>query len=117
LQNQFRNICRKPRSHSSGLTFTPPAKRKKPDSPHHGLGYGSEILDTQTYEGHQTQLTKQLNRPIQNKLAIASLMAETAANRRKWILVERPSVKVVTNKFPPLKEFDLVCINYYYMGV
>ena len=43
-------------------------------------------------------------------------MIETAANRRKWIVEDNPSIKEVLSKFPLLKEFDMVIsyISYIY---
>lgn len=110
LQNRFRNIRRRPRSHSTGLAFTPPNKKRKPDNlQHHGIGNLSmEVLDNDTYESNIKQLQRQLDKHIKNKAAISSLMSETAPNRRKWILEERPSIHEVTNKFPALKDFDMV---------
>ena len=69
-----------------------------------------EALDDDAYDSNVKQLQRQLAKPVKNKAAISSLMAETAANRRKWILEERPSVREVTDKFPSLKDFDMVHI-------
>ena len=111
LQNRFRNMHHRPRSHSSGLTFTPPNKRRKSDNQqHHGIGYLLEASDDDTYESNIKQLQRQLNKPVKNKAAISSLMAETAPNRRKWILEQRPSIYEVTDKFPALKDYDMVHI-------
>lgn len=33
-------------------------------------------------------------------------MAEMVSNRRKWILEKGPKISAVTNKFPPLEEYD-----------
>ena len=112
LQNRFRNIRRKPRQQSSGLTFTPPPKKRKlNDSQNHGSHYHiQQTLDDDSYESSRKQLLKQLSKPVKNKAAIASLMAETSANRRKWILDDRPSIAEVTEKFPPLRDFDMVSL-------
>ena len=36
-------------------------------------------------------------------------MAETSANKHKWIVDKKPSVLEVIKKFPTLKTFDMVC--------
>lgn len=76
----------------------------------HGIGHLQEALDDDTFDNNIKQLQRQLAKPVKNKAAISSLMAETAVNRRKWILEERPSIREVTDKFPSLKDFDMVHI-------
>ena len=56
------------------------------------------------HEIHISQLNKQLAKTTRNKAALKSLMIETAANRRKWIVEDNPSIKEVLSKFPLLKE-------------
>ena len=73
---------------------------------HHGIGYlSTETLDDDTYESNIKQLQRQLVKPVKNKGAVSSLMVETAPNRRKWILEERPSICEVIDKFSCLKGF------------
>ena len=69
-----------------------------------------ETLDDDAYENNIKQLQRQLTKHVKNKAAISSLMVETAPNRRKWIVEERPSIHEVTNKFPALKDYDMVHI-------
>ena len=39
---------------------------------------------------------------------VLTLMKETAENRRQWIRNERPTVKVILDEFPCLKEYAVV---------
>ena len=104
----------KPRSHGTGLDFSPPTKKKKIQLGNHGYNpYAYTLLDEETYDLHLSQLHKQLSKKTKNKASLLSLMAETAANRRKWIIEERPTVSDVLNKFPTLQEFDMVCYELY----
>ena len=118
LQNHFRNIHRKQHQQSSGLTFTPPPKKWKLNyTQNHGPDHHlQEILDDDSYESNIKQLQRQLYKPVKNKAAITSLMAETSANRRKWILDDRPLIAEITEKFPALKDFNIVCIYKYTCG-
>ena len=77
--------------------------------------FAGSLLDEQTYELHIGQINKQLAKTTRNKAALKSLMIETAANRRKWIVEDYPSIKEVLNKFPLLQEFDMVsyCCSIY----
>ena len=77
---------------------------------HHGLDdiNSRDLLDEDAYQSNLNQLDWQLAKPIKNKAAIGSLMSETAPNRRKWIIEDNPSIRQVLNKFPPLKDFDMV---------
>ena len=113
LQTRFRNIRRKPRSQpSSGLTFVPPAKKKKPESRcNHGAEPELGLLDEATYDKHLDQLHRQSSRMTRNKAALTSLMQETATNRRTWIVQNRPPISEIAEKFPLLKEFDWVSVN------
>ena len=91
LQNCYQNLQRKPRNSTSGLTFTPPAKKQNTTgfNVHHGLDdmNSRDLLDD---ESNLKQLDQQLAEPIKNRAAIGSLMSETAPNRRKWIIEENP---------------------------
>lgn len=104
---------RKPRSHGTGLEFSPPSEKKKIQLGNHGYNpYAHTLLDQETYELHLSQLHKQLSKKTK-KASLLSLMAETAANRRKWIIEEKPTISDVLSKFPILQEFDVVCFCSY----
>ena len=108
METRFRNIRRKPRSSSIGLEFSPPTKKKKIGI--HSCPQSSSLTDDATYKLHLKELEKQWLKKTKSKSALSSLMAETSANRHKWIVEEKPSVLEVTRKFPMLKTFDMVCI-------
>ena len=48
-----------------------------------------------------------------NKAEILQLMKETFANRRKWIINDdRPSAEEVHTRYPCIKRYDVVSLNY-----
>ena len=104
---RFRNLRRNPRSSSTGLSFSPPVKKKKLGN--HSVFLPIEPLDDETYNLHVAQIDKQWSKKTRTKSALSSLMYETLPNRRKWILESRPSVSEVVQKFRTLTDFDLVC--------
>ena len=108
---RFRNLRRHPRSSSTGLSFSPPVKKKKLGN--HSAFFPTELLDDETYELHVGQIAKQWTKKSKTKSALSSLMCETLPNRRKWILESRPSVSEVVKKFPTLTDFDMVCVCSY----
>lgn len=68
-------------------------------------------LDEATYLRHVGQIQHHYSKGMaRSKSALMSLMAETSGNRREWITGERPTIVAVTEKFPPLKEYDMVCM-------
>ena len=105
---------RKPQSQASGLSFTPPAKKKKPEKNKnhvtaYSYGYEQKSLSSeQTYKALTDQIVKQFSKANKNKTTLTSLMKETAANRHKWITEEKPLISEVLCKFPLLKDFDMV---------
>jgi len=113
LQNRFRNVRRKLREHL-WTNFCSTCQEKRSSSSHHDVVYcNNQLLDELTYQDHTKQLTRQLSKPIKNKAAIISLVAEMAPNRRQWILAKGPRISEVTNKFPSLEEYDMVCLLCY----
>ena len=102
----FRNLRRNPRSSSTGLSFSPPIKKKKLGN--HSGYFPVEPLDEETYILHVTQINKHWSKKSRTKTALLSLMNETLPNRRKWILETRTSVSEVLEKFPTLVDFDMV---------
>ena len=112
LQHRFRNLRRKPLSSAAGITFAPPAKRRKVQSKCFDgqENVAHQLLDEATFLRHTDQIKQQWLRGTRNRSALASLMQETSANRRKWIVEERPVIASVTEKFPPLKQLDMVCL-------
>ena len=108
---------RKHQSQASGLSFTPPVKKKKPEKNEshvtaYSEGYNKKTLcSEQTYKALTDQIIIQFSKPNRNKTTLTSLMKETAANRHKWITEEKPLISEVLCKFPLLKDFDMV-INY-----
>ena len=112
---RFRNLRRNPRSSSTGLSFSPPVKKKKLGN--HSVFFPTEPLDDKTYNLHVAQLDKQWSKKTRTKSALSSLMYETLPNRRKWILESRPSVSEILKKFPTLTDFDLVCGELPYMHI
>lgn len=105
---------RKPQSQASGLSFTPPPKKKKSGKNGNHVtaySYGYEhksICSEQTYEVLTDQIVKQYSKTNKNKTTLTSLMKETAPNRHKWITEENPLISEVLCKFPLLKDFDMV---------
>ena len=72
-------------------------------------------LDNSTLQMHLNQLQRQCSKSTKNKASIKSLMEETATCRRKWIVQERPTISAVIEKYPPLKDFDMVTMQYLIM--
>jgi len=64
-------------------------------------------LDDHTYERHLKALDKASSKTAKNNEAIISLR-ETAPNRRRWIVEERPQVPTVLQKFEALRMYDMV---------
>ena len=104
---RFRNLRRNPRSSSTGLSFSPPVKKKKLGN--HSVFLPTEPLDDETYNLHVAQIDKQWSKKTRIKSALSSLMYKTHPNRGKWILESRQSVSEVVQKFCTLSDFDLVC--------
>lgn len=102
---------RVPRSSRTGLDFTPP-DRKKESALHQGLSHSGRILDDLTYQRHKTALSQEYDRKMKITESTLMLMQETAANRRKWIQEERPSVTIVIKEFPCLKEYLAVSVSF-----
>ncbi len=69
------------------------------------------IIDEVTYKRHKMALVHQ--KSAESTLV---LMKETAANRREWIMKERPTVKVVLEEFPCLKDYSVVSIPSFCIG-
>ena len=107
----FKNMRRVPRSSRTGLDFTPP-DRKKESALHQGLSHSGRILDDLTYQRHKTALSQEYDRKMKITESTLMLMQETAANRRKWIQEERPSVTIVIKEFPCLKEYLAVSVSF-----
>ena len=97
---------RKPRADSLGLDVRPPPS-KKPKLTNHG----SEVtvnVDDQSYRRIVKELEKEEAKVIKNRASIEVLMRETQANRRKWIVEERPSIATVLKTFPSLRKYEYV---------
>jgi len=65
-------------------------------------------LDDHTYERHLKALDKASSKTAKNNEAIISLLRETAPNRQRWIVEERPQVSTVLQKFEALRMYDMV---------
>ena len=65
-------------------------------------------LDDHTYERHLKALNKASSKTAKNNEAIISLLRETAPNRRRWIVEERPQVSTVLQNFEALRMYDMV---------
>lgn len=102
---------------SSGLSFKPPAKKMKPENIGNHVtsftyGYGQQLLcSEQTYNALVDQLIKQSSKSNKNKTTLASLMTQTAPNRHKWIIEDKPFISDILSKFPVFKDYDMV-INF-----
>ena len=106
LKNRFKNV---PRSARTGLEFTPPSKKKKSTLNHNWTNEESRILDETTYQRHKAALIRDYDSKVSSKAdSTSTLMKETAANRREWILKERPTIKTIIKHFPYLKEEHVV---------
>ena len=69
--------------------------------------------DEQTkYEQNVTDLHNEMKKEKPSKKVIKSLMNDTFAVRRNWIMVEHPSVQDVLEKFPPLKAAQHVSASF-----
>ena len=94
------------------MTFTtPPKKLKKEKSlANHAAtpSLAAQKYSLDNYTWHLEQLHKQLEKKCKCKDGIISLMQLTSANRHAWILDDKPSIKEILSKFPPLKEFEIV---------
>ena len=53
-------------------------------------------------------LDKASSKTVRNNKAIISLLRETAPNRRRRIVEERPQVSTVLQKFAALQMYDMV---------
>ena len=60
------------------------------------------------YEQHLKYLQKRYNTCEYSSTTITTIMEETAALRRKWIIEECPPIKEVSDKFPCLKKPKMV---------
>ena len=86
LQTCFRNMRRKPQSQASGLSFTPPTKKKKPEkNGNHVTAYShgyenNSLCSEQTYDVLTDQIIKQFSKTNKNKTTLTSLMKEMAPN-------------------------------------
>ncbi len=93
---------------SLGLDLSPPAKKTK-TSTRHGPEIGAQMdATTYMYKRNLKQLWKEESKAIKNKSAIKVLVRETTSNRKRWIAMDRPSLEVVVQVFPSLREYDYV---------
>ena len=102
LKTRFKNLRCQPRADHTGLEFTPPPSKKKRISLfNHECPTSVQpmTLDDHTYASSKT---------VRNNEAIISLLRETAPNRRRWIVEERPQVSTVLQKFTALQMYDMV---------
>ena len=101
---------RKSRSKITGMEFGKPVRKESKNScAHPQFTHHGKLLDEDTYKRHKQALVKEVN--YKNKDSIRILMRETAANRRQWILDDRPSVAEVKKCFPCISEFQFVSLH------
>lgn len=98
---------RVPRSARTGLEFMPPARKGKCTLNHNWSVDSGRSIDEATYKRHKTALSHQ-----QSTESILILMKETATNRREWIKKDRPTIKVILEEFPCLKDYTVVSVIY-----
>ena len=87
----------------------PNSKKAKSKSHHHGRILGDE-LDRESYDRHVKELSKVRRSGKKGEVASKSLMQETYANTRRWIVEDRPSVVEVIETFPLLEQHLYVSI-------
>ena len=110
LKTRFKNLRRQPRADNTGLEFTPPSKKRRLSLLNHECPSSVQpmTLDDHTYERHLKALDKASSKTAKNNEAIISLLRETAPNRRRWIVEERPQVSTVLQNFEALRMYDMV---------
>ena len=114
LCQKFKNLRRPSRSEKAGITIDPdatvPDKKRKVEASIKEEPTLS-LSDIEEYNEHCKHLQKVYYSHKWTEVGMATLLEETAAQRTKWILQESPTVAVILEKFPCLKEPKLVRIR------
>ena len=69
--------------------------------------------DKAVYEQHVKHLQKSYSTSKYSLATITTLLEETTALRKKWIVEDCPTVKEILEKFPCLKEPKMVIIIFH----
>jgi hypothetical protein len=104
-------LRRPSRSEKAGITIDPdgtvPDKKRKVEASIKEEPTLS-LSDIEEYNEHCKHLQKVYYSHKWTEVGMATLLEETAAQRTKWILQESPTVAVILEKFPCLKEPKLI---------
>ena len=103
----MKNLRRPARAGRAGIDVTPPTKKMKVSAEVPVSPSASEMA---AYMQHIKYMQKSYSFDKWSISSVATLLEQTAVQRRRWIMDEYPKVKEVLDKFPCLKEPKLVSI-------
>ena len=111
LRQKFKNLRRPARAEKAGIAAIDvpvSEKKRKIEAPSPDGPTPSDIAE---YDENCKYLQKVYKSQKWSEVGMATLLEETADQRNKWIRKESPTVAVIFDRFPCLKEANLVSIR------